>query len=116
MSKRKAHWDEMDLGNRPHKASDESVWTDDQEKAFTEAKVFANQLIREFGKQKNTKLAVRGFVNKNGVTKKITFSCRVFVIYNVNDWNASKYAFNIEDNVPEQWDAESIEELSTFFK
>ena len=109
MKKSKIHWDELEIGTRPSKAT--AVWPEctSRFKAQAEAMVFAKQLTRTFGVQKNTKFIVK--VCKIDFNNEEAYIAAVFALYDANDWDANAHVFHVEDNLPEYWDELSLAEI-----
>lgn len=76
-------------------------------KAQKECKAFINQLRRQFGPEPDgAKLRTKAFPHDFGSYYEVV------VYYDTEIKKTIDYAFNIEANLPENWDNEAISELS----
>jgi hypothetical protein len=75
-------------------------------KARLECRVFIKQLRRQFGDEPSTAL-LKVKSNPHDFGSYLSVVC----VFEENDEDAVKYAYDIEENLPDCWDEESIAEL-----
>jgi hypothetical protein len=101
-------YDSLSLGPTPYAESCAQVGADDYSaRARKECKAFINQLRRLFGPEpEGARLAISSNPHD--------FGSYLDVVCKFNDLNekATEYAYKLEANTPEEWDAEAREELN----
>jgi len=101
--------DELTIGSSPLNETCAQIRQNGYyEQAQKECRAFLNQLIRIHGNPPaNARLAVKGFNHEFGTYYEVV------VIYDDEVEEAEEYAFLLEGNIPEEWDDEALEEMST---
>lgn len=95
------------LGTTPYEESCEQVGPGyNVSKAHKEAKTFIAQLIRQFGEPVATaQFRILNCPHDFGTYKEVVIN------FDVNNEEESNYAFEVENNLPKDWDEESKTEL-----
>jgi hypothetical protein len=102
-------WDELEIGSVPTK----EIPTDKNNskykfKSKIEAKIFKEQLERHFGKRNGIEFYLRKIKQSHGTYY------NVIMLYLVTDEECQRFAFlEVEDKIPEYWDAIAKEKLTS---
>lgn len=77
------------------------------EMAKKECRAYINQLIREFGEPpENTYIKIKGCPHDFGTYYEVIIS------FDTSSVSSTKYAYNMENNTPLNWDKEALIELT----
>jgi len=107
----KAYMDHIELGTTPYAESCEQMGPNyDPKRARIEAKAFINQLIRVHGQPPNG-----AFFRITSNPHDFGSYLAVVIQFNDADEKATDYAFKLENQGPENWDAEAKSELDKEF-
>lgn len=99
--------DKIEIGSSPYGEDCAQVGTPDyQEKAKKELVAYRNQLIRQFGQPpEGVVIKIKGNPHDFGTYYELV------AVYNEDDEQAAHYAYQLEGEGPEFWDAEAKKEL-----
>ena len=99
----------LDLGDGPAEESSPQLGSSDYyEKVQKWCRAYINQIRRQFGKEPGSaRLCIKSNPHDFGTYYSVI--CR----FDDQDQTAVDYAFNIDREVPENWDEEAVRELST---